>query len=282
MRPVQRSDLEGLAALYAGLDPEDRHRRFFSAFRPSSQFLEALTTVADRGGFGLVATVAGSDDDGVDGGGAAGEIVGEASYVLLPNGDGELGITVAEAWRGWLGPYLLDALIEAAAARGVPNLEADVLVTNGPMLALAHARGCVTMSHPDWSAVRVRMSTRGTSSSSGAPGPPPLAEEECKAGESDSDAPRRAALEVAACIAPTRPGRPCPRLAGEPCPLGGGAGVGAMEVPPATTHTGALEVSHQLDPGVGICVEAIGGDTTAVSVAPRQRGTPRPSQRSHA
>ena len=54
------------------------------------------------------------------------QIVGEADYFLLDNG--ELVITVAADWRGWLGPYLLDVLIEAAAARGVPNLEAEFLV----------------------------------------------------------------------------------------------------------------------------------------------------------
>lgn len=52
-------------------------------------------------------------------------IVGEASYELLPNGAGELAITVAADQRGWIGPYLLDAMVEAAAAGGVPNVEAD-------------------------------------------------------------------------------------------------------------------------------------------------------------
>lgn len=48
-------------------------------------------------------------------------IVGEAEYILLPGGDGELAITVAPDWRGWLGPYLLDTLLEVAASRGVAN-----------------------------------------------------------------------------------------------------------------------------------------------------------------
>ena len=55
---------------------------------------------------------------------------------------------MAHAWRGWLGPYLLDALVSAARDRGVPGLEADVLVTNQPMLALLRSRGCATMDHP--------------------------------------------------------------------------------------------------------------------------------------
>jgi hypothetical protein len=91
-----------------------------------------MTNVTERGGFGLIAMMEGPDNTS--------RIVGEATYELLPDGDGELGITVAEDARGWLGPYLLDALVEAAAARGVPNLEADVLVANRRMLTMLRAR----------------------------------------------------------------------------------------------------------------------------------------------
>lgn len=61
----RRPDIDGLAALCAGLDPDDCRRRFFSAFRPSRPFLERIVTVAERGGFGLVATVSrdGGDDE---------------------------------------------------------------------------------------------------------------------------------------------------------------------------------------------------------------------------
>jgi hypothetical protein len=127
VRSVTPADVDGLVALYDGLSEDDRYRRFFSGFRPPRSFFERLVNVGERGGYGLVAT-AGSDGDVV----AGARIVGEASYELLPNGDGELAITVAADQRGWIGPYLLDALVEAAAARGVPNLEADVLATNGP------------------------------------------------------------------------------------------------------------------------------------------------------
>ena len=54
------------------------------------------------------------------------QVAGLAGYALLANGNGELGITTAAAWRGWLGPYLLDLLVEVAHAEGVPNIEADV------------------------------------------------------------------------------------------------------------------------------------------------------------
>ena len=65
---------------------------------------------------------------------------GDAGDTLLPSGNGELAIVGARKWQG-VGPYLLDALVEMAAAAGVPNLEADVLTANRPMLALLRSRG---------------------------------------------------------------------------------------------------------------------------------------------
>ena len=40
---------------------------------------------------------------------------------------------------------LLDALVAAAAARGVPNLQADILASNVRMLALVADRGYLTL-----------------------------------------------------------------------------------------------------------------------------------------
>jgi GNAT superfamily N-acetyltransferase len=62
------------------------------------------------GRFGLVAAVSGPED----------ALVAEAGYAILPDGDGEFALTVAPGCRGWrLGRYLLDAIVAAAAARGV-------------------------------------------------------------------------------------------------------------------------------------------------------------------
>ncbi|HEX6568735.1 MAG TPA: GNAT family N-acetyltransferase, partial [Acidimicrobiales bacterium] len=155
VRPVAPGDVDGLAALYEGMSDEDRYRRFFSGFQPDRDFLERAVAVRERGGYGLVAV------ESAAGGAAVPRIVGEASYELLPNGDGEMAMAVAGDWRGWLGPYLLDALIAAAAARGVPNLEADVLATNSPMLSLLRARGYATLQHDDWVSLRLMVGTAG-------------------------------------------------------------------------------------------------------------------------
>lgn len=136
VRTVTDADAERLDALFEGLCDEDRYCRFFGLSHPGRRFLEQMARAEDEGGYRLVAVVSGTQDT----------IVAEAGYALLPDGNGEFALTVAAGWRGWLGPYLLDALAVAAAARGVPNLQADILVTNVRMLALVSSRGYTTLS----------------------------------------------------------------------------------------------------------------------------------------
>ena len=94
-----------------------------------------MTRPEDEGGYRLVAVVSGAED----------ALVAEAGYAIMPDGNGEFGLTIAAGWRGSLGPYLLDALAAAAAVRGVPNLQADILLAHSPMLALVACRGCTTL-----------------------------------------------------------------------------------------------------------------------------------------
>ena len=120
MRAVRESDADGLEALLEALSDEDRHYRFFNLYHPARKFVEQMTRAEEEGGYRLVAVVSGPEES----------LVAEAGYAILPDGDGEFALTVAPGWRGWLGPYLLDALVAAAAARGVPNLQADILLEN--------------------------------------------------------------------------------------------------------------------------------------------------------
>ncbi|HET9079796.1 MAG TPA: hypothetical protein VFO01_04685 [Trebonia sp.] len=135
VRTVTGADVEGLGTLFEGLCDEDRYCRFFGLSHPGRKFLEQMTRAEEEGGYQLVALVSGPPD----------RVVAEAGYARLPDGNGEFAITVAAGWRGWLGPYLLDALAAAAAARGVPSLQADILVTNVQMLALVASRGYATL-----------------------------------------------------------------------------------------------------------------------------------------
>lgn len=225
IRAVERGDVEGLGRLFDGLEPEDRHHRFFSLYRPPREFLERMTTVADRGGFGLVAVA--------DPAGSA-RLVGEASYSPLPGGDGELGITVASGWRGWMGPVLLDLLCSAAAERGVADIQAEVEMTNGPMLAVLRGRGGVIMGHTDRSTVRMVVATRGRNPSwpSGRDGPRVLIE--VPGGRwHRQDQLETAGATVLACPGPQAAGRRCPVLDGSSCPLAATADV-VVVCPPAT------------------------------------------------
>lgn len=144
VRTVTEADVEGLDGLFEGLCDEDRYYRFFGLSHPGRAFLEQLTRAEDEGGYRLVAVVSAPQT----------RLIAEAGYAILPDGNGEFALTVAGDWRGWLGPYLLDALVAAAAARGVPTLQADILVTNARMLALVSSRGYLTLER-EASQVRV-------------------------------------------------------------------------------------------------------------------------------
>ena len=282
VRAVASSDADGLLALYDGLSDEDRHRRFFSGFRPPRSFVERLTSVADRGGYGVVATVDGGGD-AADGGGAgdgapgtpAARLVGEASYDLLPNGDGELGITVAADQRGWLGPFLLDALCEAAAARGVPDLEADVLVTNRRMLALLRSRGEASLRSDDWTTARLVVGTAGHTpvwpgGAGTGPDDRPRVLVEVPGGrwhaQGDAEA---VGLEVVACSGPGGTGRRCPVLAGRPCPLAEAADViVASNIPDDERWRRVVDAHADLHPGVPVCVERRTAPPDGPSVTP--------------
>ncbi|HXZ70290.1 MAG TPA: GNAT family N-acetyltransferase, partial [Streptosporangiaceae bacterium] len=113
---------------------------------PARKFLEQMTRAADEGGYRLVAAVSGAED----------ALIAEAGYAILPDGDGEFALTVAPAWRRWrLGRYLLGAIVAAAAARGVPNLQADIMLGNTRMLALVRDRGYITLHRDEFSDMRI-------------------------------------------------------------------------------------------------------------------------------
>jgi ribosomal protein S18 acetylase RimI-like enzyme len=276
VRRVAADDVDGLAALYAGLSEEDRYRRFFSYFAPERPFFERIAAVASRGGYGLVAVEV---SRGAGGGDGDGRVVGEANYELLPNGDGELAMAVADDHRGWLGPYLLDALVEAAAARGVRNLEADVLVTNSRMLALLRSRGYATLPSDDWVTVRLIVGTGGRtpvwperSKSGGPAGPRVLVEARGGRWHAGSEA-AAAGLEVITCSGPRGPRSRCPVLAGRPCPLAGGADAVVVSHPPDEDEWNALVEGHTLlYPGVPVCVEPRAPRPDAVAEPPAVPG----------
>jgi RimJ/RimL family protein N-acetyltransferase len=250
VRPVRTDDVDALEALYAGLDDDARYRRFFSVYRPDRSFFERMVAVSERGGAGLVATVTEPDADDE-------RVVAEAGFELLPNGDGELAITVDRAWRGWLGPFLLDALLAAARSRGVPNLEADVLMTNGPMLALVRSRGYAAIPNGDWSVARAVIGTAGpTPTWPGGHHRLRVLVEGAGGHWHAAELAQGEGLEVLGCPGPAGRRAPCPALAGAPCPLAAGADAIVISRPDLADGWPELRAVHPaLHPGVPVCVE---------------------------
>lgn len=250
---VTEDDVPWLRVLYDGLDEDARYRRFFSLYRPGDGFYRRLLHAKDRGGACLVALVAEGDE-------TAHEVVAEAGYELLPNGDAELAITIDRHWRGWLGPYLLDALLEHASAHGIPNLEADVLVTNRPMLALLRHHRCATLPRTEWTVQRAVVGANH-----GVPGWPPnrsgrrVLLEGGGGHWSDEREADTAGLEVIACPGPGECRVRCPLLSGESCPLVDGADAIVMVASTTGEVWDEIRAAHRREhPEVPVVVESAG------------------------
>lgn len=249
-RRVTEADHDGLAELYERLSPADRRRRFFSGSRPPREFLDRWIRRTTENGYGMVAVV---NEDGTD------TVIADAGYVVQPDGSGELAITVDPAWRGWLGHWVLDALVEAAAEHGVPSLEADVLLENRDMLALLDARGFATMEHADWNTVRMVIGTGGRVP----PWPghherPRILVEVPGARWHAEQELTDAGYQVLSCPGPHHgPGGHCPLLEGGRCELADGAD--AIVVSLVMDESGR-EILHQhrvQNPEVPVCVSSV-------------------------
>ena len=248
VRPPSAADAERICGLYETLSLGDRHRRFFGAFKPHLDWCRQWADVGSRGGFGVIAVV---HRDGLPD-----ETAGEAGYAIRKDGDGDLAVTVAPHWRGWLGPYLLDLLVRHAGAAGLANLQADVLLENGPMLALLQRRHPVAMGHDD-GIVRLSIGTVGP-----VPTWPPddrrprlLVEVAGRrwAGERAAEA---AGLATAMCAGPAARGRHgCPVLEGGNCPLADAADAIIVLLDPDDQRSAELVRAHrQRSPGTPVLV----------------------------
>ena len=219
IRPVRPEDDVALMKLYESLDADDRVSRFASAYHPASGFYRDLTTVEERGGARVVAVL---HDEFL----AEDQILGEAGYSRLPNGDGELDVTVEKRWRTSLEPYLLDALADCAATSGVLNLEADVPTSDRALVALLRSYGAVVMEHEGWRRVRLLFGTSGRTAAWPGSHDRPRVLVECAGGRWHAEETARSAgFDVLVCPGADADDRPCPLRAGEPCPLAAEADV---------------------------------------------------------
>ena len=248
VRPTSFGDGERICALYETLTTVDRHRRFFGAFKPHLEWCQEWADVASRGGFGVIAIV--HRDGQPD------EVAGEAGYAIRDDGDGDLAVTVAPNWRGWLGPYLLDILVRHAGAVGLANLQAEVLLENGPMLSLLRRRDPIALGH-DSGIVRLTIGTVGPVPTwpPGERRPRVLVEVAGRrwAGEQVADA---AGLATAMCAGPqARGSHGCPVLDGGRCPLADEADAIIVLLDPDDERTAQLVRAHrEQSPGIPVLV----------------------------
>ena len=87
VRAAAEDDVTAIGDLYRNLSLEDTYRRFFSMVKVTDGLVRGWLQRCHEGGRDLVAVVEGE--------GLRAEVVAEAGYVRLPNGNGEFAITVA-------------------------------------------------------------------------------------------------------------------------------------------------------------------------------------------
>lgn len=241
IREAVPDDADELLRLTRRLSPEDRWRRYFSVFHPDRAFIERRIALPRRGGVLLVAELHPADPDETS------HIVGEAGCSARDDGDGDLDIIVDRTARGWLAPSLLDVLREQAALRGFPNLRAQMLLGNRPMLALVRARGCAIVDSEDRSVVETTMATTGDT-----PCWPPVRDHPRVLVEVRGSRWRGsselvpAGIDVIACGGPSarQAVGPCPMLDGRRCPLVEGADVVVHSLPGTDGDARALLDAH--------------------------------------
>ena len=247
IRPTTAEDAEQLREFYDQQSIEDLRRRFFRVYKPPVEWCSEWTTIAERGGYGVLAILHDGDQH---------TVVAEAGYAIRDDGDGDLAVMVGPQSRGWLGPYLVDVLARHAASQGIDNLQADVMLENRPMLAVLRHRGAVNFGHSDG----IERLTIGTSGH--LPSWPPKAEgrkllvETAGGRWSGEDAAERAGAVTAVCSGPQRRKRGgCPVMNGDRCPLADEADAIVVLLPPDDEDTEQLIALHrQHRPGVPIFV----------------------------
>jgi GNAT superfamily N-acetyltransferase len=237
IRPATAADLDAVETHYQSLPAEDLRRRFLSSFWPRRSFLERWLAHNEQGGLVLLAVETGPDGE---------RVVADAGYALVGAEVGEFAMTVAPDRRGWLGPYLLDVLLEHAHDLGVAVLTAEVLAANAGMLSLLWSRGCALRPTRDATILEVLIGTSGTTPTWPADDPHPrvLIEGPASAWPGSSLA-GQGSHAVLACPGP-HAGRshPCPLLDGRSCPLVDGADAVLVALGPTAVGCDALLAAH--------------------------------------
>lgn len=133
IRPARITDERALQELMYSLSNDSCYRRFMSykKVHPHEE-MQDLVNLDYEQNMALVACVPGTE-----------EIIGVVRYDVEPATRlGDVAFVVRDDWQGkGVGTLLMRRIREAAAARGLPGFQADVLATNKPMLDVFHESG---------------------------------------------------------------------------------------------------------------------------------------------
>jgi acetyltransferase len=135
IRPIRADDAPLEREFVQRLSGETRYLRFQKWVQsPSDRLIHFLTEVDYDRHLALVCAFEGEGGE---------EVVGEARYVADTGGEScELGIVIADAWqKSGIAGLLMNALLEAARARGLKSMEGVVFSTNRDMLRFVRALG---------------------------------------------------------------------------------------------------------------------------------------------
>ncbi|HEY6134470.1 MAG TPA: GNAT family N-acetyltransferase [Rubrivivax sp.] len=149
IRAVRPADEAEFLQAFERLGPDARYMRFMRAVRePNLERLRKVLASFPEGGIGLVATAPAAD--GID-------IVGSAVGIFTGDRSScEFAITVASSFGGaGLATALMTALIGAAKAREIGEMDGYVLAVNESMLRLARRLGFSVAADPEDASVRV-------------------------------------------------------------------------------------------------------------------------------
>jgi RimJ/RimL family protein N-acetyltransferase len=126
VRPLRPTDRYTVAAVFAGLSPSSRYRRYLAPVETlTDTMLAALVDVSPDRHVGFVAET------------RSGTPVGLIRYVVDGPSQAEIAYEVVDDWQGrGVGTRLLHTLIESARANGIATLHATILADNRASLAL--------------------------------------------------------------------------------------------------------------------------------------------------
>jgi len=150
LRPVLPQDAGLLAALLLAQSAVARRNRFHGAVRPSASLCRQMAQVDQQRHLALVVSTM---EQGTE------RLLADARYCVAEDGrSAEFALLVDERWqRHGVGAWVLQALLQAAAAAGLAWLEGDVLQDNHAMLGLVRRFGFACTPDPqDERLVRVQ------------------------------------------------------------------------------------------------------------------------------